>query len=771
MERQVFLGGTVGSMSERDVRQRPDRSRRAGGPVPDLLASKLLRPVLRPGTVRRLPLIDRLARGGRYPIVSVVAPPGYGKTTLLSQWAERNGQSFAWVSVDEGDNDPKVLLTYVAEALDAVQPIDERVFDALASPGSSVPGTVVPRLGAAFSSMTSPVTLVLDDVHALHNPECRAALSVLADHVPGGSRLALAGRAEPPLRVARLRAEGRILEIGAGDLSLSCAEASSLLRNVDLTLSADEVAGLHQRTEGWPTGLYLAALYLREGGPLATAAVSFGGDDRLVSEYMESEFLARISRPQRVFLTRTAVLGRMSGPLCEAVLDAPGATAILADLARSNLLLVPLDRRGQWYRYHHLFRDMLLAELERLEPGMVPVLRRRAAGWCLRNGLPEAALEYSIAAGDTAAAAGLVEKLVIPAHRQGRVPTIQRWFRWLEDEGGIEGHPMAAVLAALFCALTGQPAGAERWADVVDRWQYGDPARPEDPPTEAWAAVLRAFLCRGGAEQMRADADEAVRRFSAQSFVTPAPAFLQGIARILCGDLDGGDASLEDGICVGEETGAHEDRALALCQRSLVAMSRSEWDRAEILAGQAHTALRGAGIEESYATPLVNAVQARTALHRGDVLAARQHLVSAQRLRHLLTYALPYFAVQARIELARVHLALADLAGARTLVREIDELLRRRPGLGTLAGEAQALRAQLAREHGPSTPGASALTGAELRLLPLLSTHLSFPEIAAQMFLSPNTIKSQANSIYRKLGASTRSQTVSRSRDLGLLDR
>jgi LuxR family maltose regulon positive regulatory protein len=168
------------------------------------------------------------------------------------------------VSVDEGDNDPKVLLTYIAQALDAVEPIDRRVFDALASPASSVPGSVVPRLGSAFWSMTSPVALVLDDVHALHNSECRAALSVLADHVPAGSRLALAGRAEPPLRVARLRAEGRILEIGPGDLSLTCDEASSLLRAAEVALAEDEVAGLHQRTEGWPAGLYLAALYLRE---------------------------------------------------------------------------------------------------------------------------------------------------------------------------------------------------------------------------------------------------------------------------------------------------------------------------------------------------------------------------------------------------------------------------------------------------------------------------------------------------------------------------
>ncbi len=725
---------------------------------------------MRPGTVRRSSLIERLKRGDPRPIVSVVGPAGYGKTTFLSQWAERNGQSFAWVSVDEPDNDPKVLLTYVAEALDAVQPVGKGVFDALASPVSSVPGSVVPRLGAAFASMTLPVVLMLDDVHALHNSECRSALSVLADHVPAGSRLVLAGRAEPPLRVARLRAEGKILEIGPGDLSFTRVEAASLLRNADVAVSEDDVAELHRRTEGWPAGLYLAALYLREGGPLASAAVCFGGDDRLVSEYVESEFLARISARQRVFLTRTSVLERMSGPLCEAVLDMPGSAAILADLARSNLLLVPLDRRGEWCRYHHLFRDMLLAELERLEPGLIPVLRRRAAGWFLRNDLPEEALEYSIAAGDAGAAAGLAEKLVVPAHRQGRVPTVQRWLGWLEDRGGIEGHPMLAVQAALLFETMGRPVEAERWADAVDRWQYGDTARPGDPPAEAWAAVLRASLCRRGAGQMLADADEAIERLAEENFVAPVATLLRGVARVLCGDLDGGDASFEDAASAGEKVGAHEILAIALCERSLVAMARGDWGRAEDLAGQARSVLRRAGIEESYATPLVSAVQARAAIHRGDVPAARQQLISAQRLRHLLTYALPYLAVQARMELVHVHLALADLAGARTLMREIDELLRRRPGLGTLAGEARALRARLSEERTPSAPGASALTAAELRLLPMLSTHLSFPQIAQEMFLSRNTIKSQAVSIYRKLGAFSRSQAVTRSRELGLLE-
>jgi len=269
---------------------------------------------------------------------------------------------------------------------------------------------------------------------------------------------------------------------------------------------------------------------------------------------------------------------------------------------------------------------------------------------------------------------------------------------------------------------------------------------------------------------MRADAGEAARRCAEQGIVDPAPALTQGIAGVLSGDLDGGDASLEDAASVAAATGAADVLVTALCERSLIAMARGQWDRAEILASQARTPLRQAGIEESYVTPLACAAQARIALHRGDVPAARQQLVMAQRLRPVLTYAVPYLAVQARIELARAHLALADLPGARTLMREVDELLRRRPGLGTLADQAQALHIQLSKERGSAAPGASALTDAELRLLPLLATHLTFSEIGQELFLSPNTIKTQAGSIYRKLGASTRSQAVTRARELGLVE-
>ena len=759
-------------MGGSDVRQRDGRSPRTGGPPFDLVMSKLRLPLVRPGTVTRSRLVERLTGGDQGPIVSVVAPAGYGKTTLLSQWADRKDHAFAWVSIDETDNDPKVLLRYVAEALDAVEPIDGRVFDALASPHSSVPGAVVPRLGSAFSSMTSPVVLVLDDMQALHSRECQAAVSVLADHIPAGSRLALAGRAKPPLRVARLRAEGRILEIGPHDLSLTLGEAFSLLRGAGVALSKDEVAELHERTEGWPVGLYLAALCLREGGSVARAAVPFGGEDRLVSDYVESEFLSRLSRREREFLTRTAILERMRGPLCEAVLDLAGSAEVLEDLAASNLLLVPLDRQAEWYRYHHLLREMLLAQLHRQEPWLMPVLRRRAAAWCLVNEMPEAALEYFMAAGDVDEAARLVGRLLPSVYRHGRMVTVQRWFGWLDDRDGIERHPMTAVLGSFMFALMGQAVNAERWADAVERCKDGDPERPEDPAAEAWSVlVVRATLCRRGVEQMRTDTDEAVSLLSAGSFLTPTPALLQGIARILCGDLDGGDLSLQDAVSVGEQVDSPVAVAAALGERSLIAIARNEWGRAEALTERASTVLRQAGIVESFATPLVCALRARMALRRGDAQAARRELVGAQQARLLLTYALPHFAVQARIELARAHLALADLPAARTLLREVNEVLRRRPGLGTLVGQAEALRAQLSTERGSVAPGASALTSAELRLLPLLSTHLSLGEIAQDLFLSRNTIKSQAISIYRKLGTSSRSQAVARSRELGLLER
>ncbi len=229
--------------------------------------------------VGRPQLVERLREPDGPPIVTIVAPAGYGKTTLVAEWAQANHRSFAWVSVDERDNDPKVFLTYVAASLDQVETIDPGVFDALASPESSVVGVVTPRIGRAFASMDTPVVLVLDDVHLLRNRECQAAIAVLARARAGRLRMALVARHEPHLRTARLRAEGRILELGPEDLSLDLEQSVSLLRDAGVELPESDMAGLHEKTEGWPVGLYLAALALRAGGSVSTAVAAFGGDD------------------------------------------------------------------------------------------------------------------------------------------------------------------------------------------------------------------------------------------------------------------------------------------------------------------------------------------------------------------------------------------------------------------------------------------------------------------------------------------------------------
>jgi LuxR family transcriptional regulator, maltose regulon positive regulatory protein len=757
-------------MGDSDPREHEARWRATRGPVVDLVASKLRRPLVRRGTVRRSSLIERLAQGDGRPVVSVVAPPGYGKTTVLSQWAERNGQSFAWVSVDERDNDPKVLLTYVAEALNAVEPIDKRVFDVLASPGSSVPGSVVPLLGSAFSAMTAPVALILDDVHALRNRECQAALSVLADHVPGCSRLAMAGRSQPPLRVARLRVEGRILEIGPDELSLDRDEASLLLRGLDVVVGEDDVAELHHRTEGWPAGLYLAALYLREGGSLAGAAASFGGDDRLVSEYVEAEFLTRVSHRYRVFLTRTAVLERMCGPLCDAVLEAGGSAGVLAELERSNLLLVPLDRRGQWYRYHHLFRDMLLAELRRLEPGLIPVLYRRAAQWHERNAEPAEALGHWMKAGEADAAGRLVGALGFAAYQQGRVATAERWFRWLKEHGAAASQPAAAVLAAMISALTGKPGEAERWAEAAERAAAVTSLPDGSASIEPWLALMRALMCRDGAEQMLADAELAAGTMAAGSFWRNSATLYLGMAHLMAGETGRADVLFEHAVAGGRPGGPAVDVCVALAQRSLLAIAERDWEAAERHLSQARSLAREANLADYPPITILHAVAARIALREADRPRALAELTRAQRLRPTLTYAVPHLAVQARIELARCYLALSDIAAARILLEEVTDVLTRRPGLGVFAGQAADLRAELSPARSSFPLGASALTAAELRLLPMLPTHLSFREIAEEMFLSPHTVKSEAMSLYRKLGASSRSQAVTRSRELRLLD-
>jgi LuxR family maltose regulon positive regulatory protein len=750
-------------------------SQRRAGPEPsfELLESKLRPPSARPGIVPRRSLVERLL-DSRVPVICVVAPPGYGKTTLLSQWSGRLGPRVAWVSVDRRDNDPVVLLTYLAAALDRIEPVDPGLFQVLASPGVSVAGSVVPRLAAAVAGMARPVTVVLDHLESLENRVCLDALAELAIGLPAGSQLVLTSRRPPPLPVALLRAQGQVVEVGAAELAMDQEESRALLKATGADLSDADVAELVGRTEGWPVGLYLAALARKAGGPGSDAESAFTGEDRFVADYLGSELLAQLPNEQVQFLTRTAVLERMSGPLCDAVLGTEGSGQVLRFLEDSNLLVVPLDRQRAWYRYHQLFGEMLLAELERREPELLSELHARAAVWCEANGLEETAIDHAKAAGDVDRVARLVARLAQPAYAAGRVSTARRWLRWFEDRGLVDRYPPVAVLGAWLQALEGRPAGAERWADAaehpVDASETAAAARtpPDGSSMASHLALLRGLLCRDGVGQMWADTEAALAGLSPASPWRATALLLAGVAALAHGEVDRADAVLADAVEVGVDAGALPATATALAERCLVAIQRDDWAAAQVLAEQAVGIVATGQLEDYIMSALAHAGAARAALQRGAAPAAREHLARAARLRPLLSSAIPTLAVQTLLELGRAYLALSDTAGVRAVLWQARDVLRARPDLGGLPAQVEALRSSLdlARQ---ASPGASGLTTAELRLLPLLATHLTFREIGERLYISQNTVKTQAVSVYRKLGVSSRGQAVQRVQAIGLL--
>ena len=729
----------------------------------ELLESKFHPPVARPGIVARTALVNRLA-AAQAPVIAIVAPPGYGKTTLLAQWAERVWPRVAWISCDDGDNDPVVLLSALAVALDRIEPIDPAVFWALASSGAGI--TVVPRFVSAIASMRLPVTMVLDHTEAVTNKRCLNTIAELALHLPLGWQFALASRTKVPLPTARLRAQGGIVEVGADDLAMSPEEASWLLEGAGVKPDVASTSELVQRTEGWPTGLYIAALAIRAGTRQSEVGFTFTGDDRYMGDYLRSELLDRVSDSEVSFLTRTAVLNRMCGSLCDAILGATTSGRVLEQMESRNLLVVPLDRRREWYRYHHLFRELLQAELRRREPDLVQDLHLRAAKWYEANAMPEAAIEHAQAAGDNDRVARLVLELAQPVWAGGRVQTVLRWMEWLRDATSAEHYGAIAVHGSLIFALLGQPSAAERWAAAAERVSSAG-TLPDGSTMEATLAYLRAILSRDGIDEMRRDAQIAWEGLSPASPYRATMLHTEGISYLVQGDHDRADPILAHAFDVATGANALPLAALILAERCIVAAQRDRWAEVVTLAQRAVAIVEAGRFEDYWTSALVYAWAARAALHRRDIPKARYYVGRAARLRPLLTYALPVVSVQALLELARAYIALADPGGSAAVLGQVHEILQQRPDLGVLPKLAEELQSKLARIQAVAV-SASSLTAAELRLLPLLSTHLSFREIGERLHLSSNTVKTQAYSVYRKLGVSSRSGAVTRTRELGL---
>jgi LuxR family transcriptional regulator, maltose regulon positive regulatory protein len=661
-------------------------------------------------------LSDRLVETGPR-LVLLTAPAGCGKTTLLDEWERRDRRPFARLRLEPADNDPARLGERLARALDAV------------------------RAEPAF-------VLALDDVDVVRASGAFEAILAAGDEVGDGSRLALASRTRPDIPVARLRANRELLEIGARELVMTTLEAGALLARAQIDTTPAMVEDLVRRTEGFPAGLALAALALAgEKDPVAAAA-RFGGDDALVADYLRDEVLAGLPADTIAFLMRTSVLGVLSGPACDAVLDARGSARRLSAIGRRDLLLVALDRKDAAYRCHRLLRDMLRADLRRREPELEARLHARAAEYFEHAGDSERALHHAVEGRDLDRAARLARELAPACVAPRRDRGLYRRLAALSD-----AHPSLALAAGGHDFLRGDLCAVQRRLGTAER------TSPDGPE----AALLRAALCADGVARMGEDAARAAAREAPGSPWLPLCRLLEGVALHLTGERGAAERLLEDGVRRGA-VAAPGVQTLCLAQLALLAAERDDWESASASVARATAQADHYGLGEHPATALVLAAEAMVCARRGRVAEARDAQRDALRLLARLVDFAPWHEAETRIALARAALRLSDVPASRELLAEAARHARRVPDAGVLA-------AWLSEVGAASAAGeAAALTPAELRILAFLPTHLSFREIAARLCVSGNTVKTQAHAIYRKLDAASRSEAVANAGELGLLD-
>lgn len=699
-------------------------------------------------------------------VVTVIAPAGYGKTTFLAEWMRQQGRGVAWLSLDDLDNEPSVFLTYIAAALDRVEPIDGSMSSALAVQGPAVLGTSVPRLASELHRWAHPGLLMLDDVHRLVDRACLDALAALMEHLPPGFRVALAGRVAPDLPLARTRVQQNLLEITRDDLAFDAEETEQLAVAAGHRLSRDAARDLAERTEGWPAAIYLAALAGRRGASVGASSFAISGHDGFIAEYIGSELRPTLAEEDVAVLTRASVLESIDVSTVAAVTGLSRAPERLRAMAAANGLVVRLGGPQEAYRLHPLLRDYMRAELDRREPGAASSLHRRAAQWLADGGRPEEAVEHALASGDLDAAAILIEGAFLTTYYGGHTDRLSRWLRRFDDLA-FEERPSLAIVATWVEALSGRAESADRLAAIVERSKAARPPADGTASFVSARAMLRVAMASHGPGAMLEEATIAANAEAPGSRWRGTALWLLGGAHILHGDAAAADGILAEAVAGAPRTGTSSFYALAL--RASLAIARGDWHAAEQFARESQAGFERTHLDGVTSALMVHSVAARVSIRRGDIARGREELVRAQLVRPLASHALPWTSVLAQLELARAYLAIADPAGARSVVSDSVAILRRRPQLGVLPEAVRELQTRLdaaARVAG----GPSTLTPAELRVLPFLSTNLTFEEIGARVLSSRHTIKSHAVSIYGKLGASSRSEAVDLAVEVGLLE-
>jgi LuxR family maltose regulon positive regulatory protein len=704
----------------------------------------------------------------------VEAPAGFGKSRLVIRWchAPSPAPKTAWLALDEFDNDPVIFWTYIVHSLRQVYPDRfDRTLEALSRQGVSLTQAVLPPMLNELWGVGEELRLILDDFHVITDPACIASFRFFLDRLPPTCHVVVATRSGPPLGLARLRARGQLTELRAADLRFTAEEAAALLNGVlGLDLCEDDLAGIQERTEGWAAGLYLAALTLRDHPAPRRFVSTFAGQSRHLVDYLGAEVLDRLPDEERSFLVRTAILEQLTAPLCNAILGGADAAVRLRTLAQRNVFVFPLDTQWEWYRYHQLFRELLLGELERRCPDQVPMLHRRAAAWYQAAGNAPAAMHHALAAGDHLLAGDLFLGHAVSLLQQGWLATVKGWLEALPDDA-VAARPPLALATAWIAAQTNSPP------NEMTRRIAMAAAGPDEGPfflgersLAAAVALIRSNYVVDDVGRAVADGEVAVADASdpaAWSYVLARSAL--GRALYLAGRAEEARAILEEALRAPRAAQQMTATSRVLATLALVCLTLGEEARAAELARRAVRNFQEMGESSAVGAWISHVALSMTLTREGRLAEAEAAL--AEGVEPLLEWsrAWPLFHALALLALAPVRHGLGHTGAARALVEEARAALRGCPDPGMLPALLAEVERGLGRAPRRVTGLREDLSEAELRILRLLAGDLTQREIGRELYLSVNTVKSHTRAIYTKLDAASRAEAVARARALRLI--
>ena len=733
-----------------------------------LLRSKLAPPRPRAGISTRVLLLDRLREGRGRKLTLVCAPAGYGKTTVLAQWceADRERTPFVWMSADEGDGDPVRFWSHLIAGLQAVHPrAGTTSVEALRAGSAAVESVVLPLLVEELADAPRLV-LVVDDWHLVQSAVCDRSMAVLVERGPSAVQVVLSSRSDPHLPVGRWRAHGELSEVRAADLRLSHVEAASFLRAASVDLGPEDITRLSERTEGWAAGLSLASILLQHEQDPHAFVLDFAGDSRHLLEYISDDVLASVSAEVRAFLLRASVLDEVSGAACDAVLETHGSAAVLAEIERANLFLVPVDRHGEIYRFHQLFADVLRRELARTNPELVAELHSRASAWFEAQADVESAVAHAIAGRDLARASDLVIVHWRTLANEGRLTTLARWLDELTWRAAI-ADPQLALVRASLAAQTARPADEiERWLDVAAAGSHSGPLANGIASVESCIAILRGLYLTQGVTAAVAAARRAVELEAPGSGWRRQALLALGEALYLQGKGPEARAHLLEAQRLPFAPDHAPASAAVFAYLALV-----DLDAGDLAAARRHVAasfelLEAHGLAESYVATNTHIALAGIHAAGADVSSEASELELAVRLSAPARPSLWH--AHALLRLASARHKLGDPDAATEALEAAREDLETLPDPGMLSRLAENVAAELRAPVRHDGFYGEPLSEAELRVLVLLVGGRSVSEVARELYLAPTTVKTHRRTIYRKLGVTDRGGASARAAELGL---